>query len=182
MNASRARGSRRPPQEGRVPAQAVHPYWPPDRRRAAAFTRREIRHRHRLRAPPRRATPSSRTYVTDSAYTEDIPGRSNVGDMPGHFAPRHPGRRNRRGDVGRPWPARTPPPARRTGPRACSQDRASTPVWSEDGTKAVISARAADNKDRWIFALDPATGKTRVLVHDHDDAWIGGPAQTPSAG
>ena len=35
------------------------------------------------------------------------------------------------------------------------------PVWSEDGTKAVIAGRAADNKDRWMFALDPATGKTR---------------------
>jgi len=35
--------------------------------------------------------------------------------------------------------------------------------------------RSADNKDRWIFALDPATGKTRVLAHDHDDAWIDGP-------
>ena len=50
------------------------------------------------------------------------------------------------------------------------------PVWSEDGTRAVIAGRSADNKDRWIFALDPATGKTRELVHDHDDAWIGGPA------
>ena len=51
----------------------------------------------------------------------------------------------------------------------------SPPVWSEDGTKAVISARAADNKDRWLFALDPATGKTRTLVDIHDDAWVGGP-------
>ena len=51
----------------------------------------------------------------------------------------------------------------------------STPVWSEDGTKAVITARAADNKDRWLFALDPATGKTRMLVNIHDDAWVGGP-------
>ena len=25
-------------------------------------------------------------------------------------------------------------------------------------------ARAADNKDRWILALDPATGKTRVIA------------------
>ncbi len=30
----------------------------------------------------------------------------------------------------------------------------SQPVWSEDGTKAVLLARAADNKDRWILALD----------------------------
>ena len=35
--------------------------------------------------------------------------------------------------------------------------------------------RAADNKDRWILALDPATGKTRVLANQHDDAWVGGP-------
>jgi dipeptidyl aminopeptidase/acylaminoacyl peptidase len=39
----------------------------------------------------------------------------------------------------------------------------------------VILARAGDNKDRWILALDPATGKTRILAHDHDNAWIGGP-------
>ena len=35
--------------------------------------------------------------------------------------------------------------------------------------------RSADNKDRWIFALDPATAKTRVIAATHDDAWIGGP-------
>ena len=49
------------------------------------------------------------------------------------------------------------------------------PVWSDDGARAVLFARAADNKDRWILALDPATGKTRVLAADHDDAWAGGP-------
>lgn len=51
----------------------------------------------------------------------------------------------------------------------------SQPLWSEDGTKAVLMARAADNKDRWILALDPATGKTRAIVTEHDDAWIDGP-------
>src|SRR5207344_163072 len=29
--------------------------------------------------------------------------------------------------------------------------------------------------DRWILALDTATGKTRTLFTDHDDAWLGGP-------
>ncbi|HEU4594213.1 MAG TPA: prolyl oligopeptidase family serine peptidase, partial [Pyrinomonadaceae bacterium] len=47
--------------------------------------------------------------------------------------------------------------------------------WSEDGTRAVLMARAADNKDRWVLALDPSTGKTRVLARVHDDAWVGGP-------
>ncbi len=101
-------------------------------------------------------------YITESAYTEDIPGRSNVGDtqskvrlaildaVTGEVKWADPGQKDR--DV-----------------------RLSPPVWSEDGTKAVLQARAADNKDRWILALDPATGKTRVLASDHDDAWIGGP-------
>jgi dipeptidyl aminopeptidase/acylaminoacyl peptidase len=47
--------------------------------------------------------------------------------------------------------------------------------WSEDGTRAVMMARAADNKDRWVLSLDPATAKTRVLARVHDDAWVGGP-------
>jgi len=51
----------------------------------------------------------------------------------------------------------------------------SEPLWSDDGTKEVVDARAMDNKDRWILALDEDTGKTRVVAHDHDDAWLGGP-------
>ena len=47
--------------------------------------------------------------------------------------------------------------------------------WSEDGRNAVLSARSADNKDRWILLLDAATGKTTVLTKAHDDAWVGGP-------
>jgi dipeptidyl aminopeptidase/acylaminoacyl peptidase len=47
--------------------------------------------------------------------------------------------------------------------------------WSEDGARAALLARAADNKDRWILSLDPSTGRTRVLARVHDDAWVGGP-------
>lgn len=47
--------------------------------------------------------------------------------------------------------------------------------WSEDGQRAAMLARSADNKDRWVLLLDPATGKTRVLVTLHDAAWVGGP-------
>jgi len=39
-----------------------------------------------------------------------------------------------------------------------------------------VTARAGDNKDRWILGLDVATGKTRVLDHEHDDAWVDGPS------
>ncbi|MDQ2920046.1 MAG: prolyl oligopeptidase family serine peptidase [Acidobacteriota bacterium] len=47
--------------------------------------------------------------------------------------------------------------------------------WSEDGKHAALMARSADNKDRWVLWLDPATGKTKVLTKVHDDAWVGGP-------
>jgi dipeptidyl aminopeptidase/acylaminoacyl peptidase len=47
--------------------------------------------------------------------------------------------------------------------------------WSDDGTRAALLARAADNKDRWVMSLDPATARTRVLARIHDDAWVGGP-------
>jgi dipeptidyl aminopeptidase/acylaminoacyl peptidase len=128
-------------------------------------------------------------YISDTGYVEDINGRSNVGDN--QSTSRLAILNAETGDVtwvdhgqrrvpaAAPVPARTDAvegaaPARTPGP----QDRdvqLGMPVWSEDGSKAVIAGRSADFKDRWIFALDPATGKTRELVHDRDDAWIGGP-------
>jgi dipeptidyl aminopeptidase/acylaminoacyl peptidase len=49
------------------------------------------------------------------------------------------------------------------------------PVWSDNGKNAVVVARSADNKDRWILSLNPATGKLNLLDRQHDDAWINGP-------
>jgi dipeptidyl aminopeptidase/acylaminoacyl peptidase len=57
-----------------------------------------------------------------------------------------------------------------------STGAASQPVyWSPDGSKAVFGARSADNKNCWLMALDVAGAKARVLFHEHNDAWIGGP-------
>jgi dipeptidyl aminopeptidase/acylaminoacyl peptidase len=117
-------------------------------------------------------------FISDTGYVEDINGRSNVGDN--QATTRIAILNTETGDVTwvdhgqRRAPSATPAPAR----GAASQDREvqlTMPVWSEGGTKAVITGRAADFKDHWIFALDPATGKTRELVHDYDNAWIGGP-------
>ena len=119
-------------------------------------------------------------FISDTGYVEDINGRSNVGDNQstsrlailntetGDVTWVDHGQRRTEAAAQGATPARTP----------ARQDRdvqLGMPVWSEDGSKAVIAGRAADFKDRWIFALDPATGKTRELVHDHDNAWIGGP-------
>jgi len=100
-------------------------------------------------------------FVTESAYTEDISSRNKVGDVQNKdklaILSVKTGEvkwveHGQKGDV-----------------------QLSQPVWSEDGTRAVLMARAADNKDRWVMALDAATGKTRVLTNNHDNAWVDGP-------
>ena len=135
-------------------------------------------------------------YVTESGYTEDIPARSKVGDAQNRIrlgvfdvatgdvkwvdhgqrlaeSPRavaESGEGQRGGERG--GGERASEPRER-------DVRLSTPTWSEDGKHAVVQARAADNKDRWILLIDPVTAKTRVLDHLHDDAWINGPGTQP---
>lgn len=136
-------------------------------------------------------------FLTESGYTEDISSRTKVGDLTprvrmalisvatgdvkwvdhGQRAPLTTETRTEQGETqsdthGAASSERRPPQ---------SHDRDVTlfqPVWSGDGKKAVMLARSADNKDRWILALDAATGKTRVIAKDHDDAWIDGPGST----
>jgi len=111
-------------------------------------------------------------FISDTGYVEDINGRSNVGDL--QSTARIAILSTATGEVN--WVDR----GQRKDSSANTSDgghdiQLGMPLWSDDGTKAVIAGRSADFKDRWIFALDPATGKTRELVHDHDNAWIGGP-------
>ncbi|MCF6357585.1 MAG: S9 family peptidase [Draconibacterium sp.] len=49
------------------------------------------------------------------------------------------------------------------------------PVWNETEDLAIVVALSADNKDRWILLLDPATGELDLLDRQRDEAWIGGP-------
>jgi dipeptidyl aminopeptidase/acylaminoacyl peptidase len=124
------------------------------------------------------ATGAKRTivpsFVTESGYTEDIASYEKVGDK--QSLARLAMLSVATGEMK--WVDH--------GQRAAVQNadaktpvdrevRLSQPLWSADGTKAVVNARAMDNKDRWILALDEDTGKTRVVAHDHDEAWIDGP-------
>jgi len=47
--------------------------------------------------------------------------------------------------------------------------------WSPAGTNAVLDVRSQDNKDRWLLLFDTASGKTKTLDRQRDEAWIGGP-------
>ena len=134
-------------------------------------------------------------WITDTAYTEDSSGRSNVGDTQarrrlavldvasGEMKWVDHGQKGTPGALpAPPVESATPSSNVEQGGRAPHvaepperEVDLTMPVWNEDGTKATLLGRSTDNKDRWIFALDPATGKTRVLAHDHDDAWVDGP-------
>lgn len=49
------------------------------------------------------------------------------------------------------------------------------PYWNPQGTAAVVQILSMDHKDRWISRLDLETGRTAVIDHQHEEAWIGGP-------
>ena len=50
--------------------------------------------------------------------------------------------------------------------------RLSNPVWSEEGNRLVLTGDSDDNKERWIFAIDPPAATARTLFHERDEAWI----------
>lgn len=49
------------------------------------------------------------------------------------------------------------------------------PVWASSGHKAIFQVYSLDNKDRWICLFDGMSQSLKVLDHQHDEAWIGGP-------
>jgi dipeptidyl aminopeptidase/acylaminoacyl peptidase len=117
-------------------------------------------------------------FVTESGYTDDTPSYEKVGDK--QSLARLAILSVETGDVQ--WVdhgqrASVQPPDVKTDAKTPVDREVHLfePVWSDDGSKAVVDSRSLDNKDRWILALDEETGKTRVLAHDHDDAWVGGP-------
>lgn len=126
-------------------------------------------------------------YVTLSGLPRHIPGRSTAGaplpDFRSYVYDRQrdtvypvrtdslPGIRRVPGYL-KDYPARDS--AARAHPEAkavCVRD----PVWNEATSEGFVEIRALDHKDRWLMMLDNKTGKLRLLDHQHDSAWIGGP-------
>ncbi len=114
-------------------------------------------------------------YVTESAFTEDIPARNKVGDTQGKTKLAIINAETGEAkfiDHGLREPPKNP------------EDKNEKPrerdlrffglKWSDDGSKAVVMARSSDNKDRWVMQIFPETAKTNILFHEHDDAWVNG--------
>lgn len=145
------------------------------------------------------------SYVTESAYTEEIPARTKVGDAQGRTrlalistetgevrfvetgllaAAANSTAQQQLASTGKAPDAA----AQNTSPQDAKQHQSPTRSnerevrffalqWAEDGSRLAMLARAADNKDRWVLALDPATAKAKVVDQLHDDAWVDGPGE-----
>lgn len=132
-------------------------------------------------------------YVTESGYTESIPGRTKVGDdapmtklvrldvangesKPVDFGlPVPPETKEKKSEVPQEKDKsdETKGEGAKEGAKAKTRDIGiEEVVWSDDGSKGVLVLRATDNKDRWILALDQDTARTRILFSEHDDAWV----------
>lgn len=126
-------------------------------------------------------------YVTASGYTEDIPGRTKVGETlttSESFVydsekdsvyqintSQIPGIKDLP-DYLKDYPKQL------TERKAKNEDRKvnlGALIWNETGTTAILTASAQDNKDLWILKLDAATGSLNLLERQRDEAWIGGP-------
>lgn len=127
-------------------------------------------------------------WVSESAYVEEIDTRTKVGDAQD---PRRLAILNLKTGEGvwagldnvidpivipKPLPVDQRPaePAGAT-PKAPTPKRAvrwGTLLLSPDGHHAVATVRSADNNTRWLVAIDPSSGRTRVLDTIADDAWV----------
>ncbi|MEJ7694588.1 prolyl oligopeptidase family serine peptidase [Daejeonella sp.] len=126
-------------------------------------------------------------YVTASGYTEDINGRTKVGNTLATFesyvydinrdsiypvsTKEIPGIKDLP-DYVKDYPEQL---AERTKKNEDRKVSISGPFWNSDGSQAIVSVTSLDNKDRWIMKLDPVSGKLSLLDRQRDEAWIGGP-------
>ncbi len=122
-------------------------------------------------------------YVDASGYTEDLKARSKVGNAPSkvevgiydlasdtvYFVDlsKLPGIKDLP-DYVKDYPEKT----WEEKERAVTP---SSPIFSPDGKRAIIQARAFDNKDRWITEVNLETGELKSLDRQRDEAWVGGP-------
>lgn len=126
-------------------------------------------------------------YITESGYTEDIPARTKVGNIPSistaYLYDRKrdtsykvntatiPGIR----DLPDFWEDYPEAKAKRLADPQDRQVTVGRVLWNETSTDAVVIITAADNKDRWIMRLEAETGTLHPVDRQRDEAWIAGP-------
>ena len=128
------------------------------------------------------------SYVTESGYTTDIPGREKVGHAQGNYESfiynklldtLYPIKLDSiPGSFDKPDYAKDYPKQK--------EDKKSSPrklwinevYWNESNDIAIVDIRSVDNKDRWLMQLDPSTAKLSLMNRQRDEAWVGGPGNS----
>ena len=120
-------------------------------------------------------------YVTESGFTQDIPGRTKVGaplgsseffifdavkDTVYKLATDQLLGLNEKPDYA----------AADTSKKKTNRNvTVFGPFWNSTSTIAIVEIRSEDNKDRWIMKLDAATAKMTLLDRQRDQSWVAGP-------
>lgn len=127
------------------------------------------------------------SYVTETGFTTDIPGRTKVG-APQGFSDFYiydrvkdtilliktgeiPGIKDLP-DYVKDYPKQLEERSKKDANRPVS---VTSFLWSPKSTHAVADIRAQDNKDRWLVLFDTAGNKLKTLDRQRDEAWVGGP-------
>jgi dipeptidyl aminopeptidase/acylaminoacyl peptidase len=127
------------------------------------------------------------SYVTETGFTTDIPGRTKVGAPQGTSeffiydrerdtvlsikTDSIPGIKDLP-DYVKDYPKQAEERKKRNANRDVTFTATS---WSPKGSNVVFDIRSNDNKDRWLMLWDTATRKLKLLDRQRDEAWIGGP-------
>ncbi len=105
-------------------------------------------------------------WITADGYTRDINGRTKVGDAQGA---------SRVGLLTTATGAVTWLDAAPEGYEPKERPNVFSVGWNDAGTRAFLFAVSYDNKDRWLWGVEAATGQRTLLDHLRDEAWVGGP-------
>ena len=136
------------------------------------------------------------SYVTESGYTTDIPGREKVGHGQGNSASfiynklldtvysikldSIPGSFDKP-DYVKDYPKKAEDKEQKDKKESKEQGRKlyiNEVYWNESNDMAMVDIRSVDNKDRWIMSLDPTTAKLNLINRQRDEAWVGGPGNS----
>lgn len=135
-------------------------------------------------APVESKTTIVPNYVTESGFTTDIEGRTNVGEQEGKTeffvfdrqvkkvlttsTESIPGIKDR--------PAYLKDyPGKDTVKPLLRNVTVEGPYWNGSGSNAFVEIRSQDNKDRWLMQLEAATGAFKLIDRQRDEAWVNGP-------
>ena len=127
------------------------------------------------------------SYVTESGFTTDIPGRTKVGSpqgtSEGFIYDREkdtvyviktdslPGIKDLP-DYVKDYPKQLEERKKKNASRSVT---VFNPWWSPNAAYAVFDIRSDDNKDRWLWLYNASSNTFKLVDRQRDEAWIGGP-------